>query len=135
MSDLQQRVDNAYDRFETESAKLLREDGTRRFADRGHAERSAAPKAELGSALDTVETSADQEIALAETTLATHADRSALLSTQELEAANGRCAFVSEDADSLPLDELATHAEAVASSGDKASMFLFARYCRTRAER
>ena len=98
MSDLQQRVDNAYDRFETESAKLLREDGTRRFADRGHAERSAAPKAELGGALDTVETSADQEIALAETTLA-------------------------------------THAEAVASSGDKASMFLFARYCRTRAER
>src|SRR5215211_2302130 len=62
-----------------EAAKLVREDGSRRYSDNEHAERESALKADLGGALDAVEATADEEISRAEATLAKYFDRSALL--------------------------------------------------------
>jgi hypothetical protein len=137
MTNLQERAENAHNRYKAESAKLLREDGTRRFSDSEHHEREAELKRERDAALDGIETEADEQISRAEATLARYVDRSALLSTEELTAANARRPFVSEDADSLPLSELAERLEAIAeaSGGEKVSAFLYARYARARAER
>jgi hypothetical protein len=135
MSTLSERAESVHNHYEAERAKLLREDGTRRFADKEHAECQAALRTERNAVLDVVAAAADEEISRGEAAHAAHADRSALLSAEDVAAANARRAFVAEDAQDLPLDELATRAEAAASSGDKASMFLFARYGRARAER
>ena len=141
MSTLSERAENAQNHYEAEHAKLLREDGTRRFSDKEHAERDAALRADLGGTLDAVETSADEETSRAEATLAKYFDRSALLSAEELAAAGARRVFVSEDADRLPLDELASRLEALlkeasdAGAPDRASAFLYARYAHARAER
>lgn len=133
MPDLMQRVDEAADRHESGRNSLLREDGSRRYSEEEHAEREEALGRAFRAELDAIEAEADGVISGAEEVLARHADLSAQLSSEELRSANDRRPFVAEDAETLPLGELASRAEAAEASGGTVERFLWARYGRRRA--
>jgi hypothetical protein len=61
-----------------------------------------------------------------------NADPTDVLTTSELEGANARRPFVSDEAFSLPLDKLVDRCRAVLAQGDRPSMFLYALYANQR---
>ncbi len=128
------QVERALERQEARRGQLYREDGGRLFGDKEHAEREAAIKREFALTLDSIEAGLDEKIAGAEKDLliAENADPTDALTTEELEGANARRPFVSDEAFTLPLDKLVDRCRAVLAQGDRPSMFLYALYASQR---
>jgi hypothetical protein len=128
------QVERALERQEARRGQLYREDGGRLFGDKEHAEREAAIKREFALTLDSIEAGLDEKIAGAEKDLliAENADPTDALTTSELEGANARRPFVSDEAFTLPLDKLVDRCRAVLAQGERPTMFLYALYANQR---
>ncbi len=127
-------MDKAVERQEARRGQLYREDGARLFGDQEHEERVAAIKQEFAATMDSIESSVDEKIAGAEKDLliAENADPTDALTTSELEGANARRPFVSDEAFTLPLGKLVDRCRAVLAQGDRPTMFLYALYANQR---
>jgi hypothetical protein len=130
----QQQMERALERQEHQKSALFRADGARLFGDEEYEERLAAIKREFTAAMDSIESSLDEKIAGAEESLLIleNADPTDALTTEELEGANARRPFVSDEAFSLPLDKLVDRCRAVLAQGDRPAMFLYALYATQR---
>ncbi len=128
------QVERALERQEARRGQLYREDGGRLFGDKEHAEREAAIKQEFNETMDAIESGVDEKIASAEESLLIleNADPTDALTTSELEGANARRPFVSDEASTLPLDKLVGRCRAVLAQGDRPAMFLYALYANQR---
>ncbi len=129
-----QQMERALERQEARRGQLYREDGGRLFGDKEHAEREAAIKQEFNETMDGIESGVDEKIASAEESLLVmeNSDPTDALTTSELEGANARRPFVSDEAFTLPLDKLVDRCRAVLAQGDRPSMFLYALYANQR---
>lgn len=130
------RMDAAVERQEAEKAALYRADGSKRYSDEEHAEREAAINREFREQMDAIEADIEGSFAAAEEAIlaAEGADPTAALTTEELERANAKSAFVADDCSSLPLDSLKKRCRAVLASGDRATMFLYVHHAARRAD-
>ncbi len=128
-------IDRAADRFRADEGKLLRPDGTRRYGDEEHAERVAALLADFDTTAQAAHDHAETTIADAERTLHTleHGDPVDRLTPDELTRANAKALFVREDAETLPLPELAERCRVALAGSDRAAQLLHARYATRRA--
>ncbi len=126
----QQQMERAMERQEHQKSALFRADGGRLFGDKEHEEREAAIKQEFNATMDAIEAGVDAKIASAEESLLVmeNADPTDALTTEELESANARRPFVSDEAFTLPLDKLVDRCRAVLAQGDRPTMFLYALY-------
>lgn len=125
-----EKIDAALEHHETEQAKLLRPDGSKRFSDAEHNERENALKTNFHGALDSIEADISRQIASAEEDLlrVEHANPADSLTPEELQRAGAALFFAREDAESLPLEELTGRCRAALTAGDRVSMFLLSRY-------
>jgi hypothetical protein len=129
-----QQMEQAMERQEARRGQLYREDGGRLFGDKEHAEREAAIKQEFNETMDAIESGVDEKIASAEESLLVmeNSDPTDALTTSELEGANARRPFVSDEAFTLPLDKLVDRCRAVLAQGERPTMFLYALYANQR---
>jgi hypothetical protein len=129
-----EQMEQAMERQEARRGQLYREDGGRLFGDKEHAEREAAIKQEFNETMDAIESGVDEKIASVEESLLVmeNSDPTDALTTSELEGANARRPFVSDEAFTLPLDKLVDRCRAVLAQGDRPTMFLYALYANQR---
>ncbi len=129
-------IDNAAETFRAAEKALYRGDGQPRYAPEEHAERRAALFAVFDTACETADNAASKVIADAEQALLgiEHDDPTGRLSADDLTSANAKRAFVAEDAERLPLGDLAARCTVALVAGDTATIFLLARYARKRGE-
>ncbi len=123
-------IERAVQRRDAGLAELERPDGSNLYGPEEHAEREAAIEAEFKSTMDAIEGEIDKRIARGEEALlmAENADPTDALTTSELERANAKRAFVSDEASTLPLEDLERRLRAVLAQGDRPTMFLYALY-------
>jgi hypothetical protein len=128
------QMEQAMEHQEARKSELYREDGARLFGDQEHEERVAAIKQEFAATMDAIESSVDEKIASAEESLLVmeNSDPTDALTTSELEGANARRPFVSDEAFTLPLDKLVDRCRAVLAQGERPTMFLYALYANQR---
>jgi hypothetical protein len=129
-----EKMEQAMEHQEARKSELYREDGARLFGDEEHEEREAATQQEFAATMDSIEAGLDEKIASAEESLLVleNADPTDVLSTSELEDANARRPFVSDEAFTLPLDKLVDRCRAVLAQGGRPAMFLYALYANQR---
>ena len=101
-----------------------------------HGERLQAIKADLDRALRDIHATVDRVRAAAATIeeAEAHADPASRLAQAEQERANQRALFVREDAERLPLDQLAARMRQPLAAGDKSAVFLWLRYGQARMD-
>ena len=101
-----------------------------------HGERLQAVEADLETAMRSIHETVNQVRAAAAAIEAAeeHADPTGRLTPAELERANQRAMFVREDAERLPLDQLAARMRQAIATGDKALTFLWLRYGQARMD-
>lgn len=130
MNTLEQRIEQAAKAREEAEASLLRPDGSRRYSDEEHEERTRTIRREHAERFGAIEAEIAGRVERAEERLfgLEHADPSGALSTEELERANARSAFVADECRGLPLGALAKRMAAVLASGDRPTMFLYAHH-------
>ncbi len=85
----------------------------------------AAVRAEHAATFDRIESELGERVRRAEEEVLVleHSDPTDFLNTRELESANARKAFVSDECFTMPLDKLAARLKAVLAKGDRAAMF------------
>ncbi len=129
-----QQMEQAMERQEARRGQLYREDGGRLFGDKEHAEREAAIKQEFNETMDAIESGVDEKIASAEESLLVmeNSDPTDALTTSELEGANARRPFVSDEVYTMELDKLVDRCRAVLAQGERPVMFLYALYSNQR---
>jgi hypothetical protein len=134
MSDEKARIDQAAAAFEEKRAGLYRPDGSKLFADAEHDEREAALRREFSAALDHIGPAIEKRIETAaeDAHQLEHRDPSGSLSSEELERANARRAFVADEVFGLSTDALAERMRAVAAAGDRPGMFLYTHHVRAK---
>ncbi len=125
-----EKMEQAMEHQEARKSELYRSDGARLFGDEEHEERERSIGQEFTATMDSIEAGVDEKIASAEESLLIleNADPTDALTRSELEDANARRPFVSDEAFTLPLDKLVDRCRAVLAQGDKPSMFLYALY-------
>jgi hypothetical protein len=130
-----EKIDRAAERHEEAARALYRPDGRKVFGEDEHEERERALRREFHADLDAVGPDIEKRIEAAEKEVLRleHADPSAALDVSELEEANARRSFVSDEVFALDPDALADRARAVIASSDRAAMFLYAHHLRARA--
>lgn len=128
------KIDQAAEHFEAQRASLFRPDGSKAFSDPEHDEREGELRREFHAALDHIGPAIEKRIADHERDVLTrdHADPSGALSSEELESANARRAFVADEVNGLGVDALGKRMRAVAASGDRPAMFLYAHHARAK---
>lgn len=128
------KIDQAAEYFEEQRASLFRPDGSKAFSDPEHDERESALRRELNTSLDRLAPDIEQRITAHEQEVLKleHADPSGSLSSEELESANARRAFVADEVNGLGVDALGKRMRAVAASGDRPAMFLYAHHARAK---
>src|SRR5690606_31031642 len=115
------RVDEALERFKAERASLYRPDGTPKYSPQEHRERIDQLLAELDRTLDEVRAFARQYLIEAQQKRdAGYVDPFDRLSSAEQAKAANRAAFVKEDVESLPFEELEKRLRAAQAQGDRA---------------
>jgi len=131
---MEQRIESVVTWREEQEAALLRSDGARIYGDEEHEERMEAIRQEFAGRMDRVEADIGKKIADAEEQVlrVEHADPADVLSTSELERANAKRNFVSDECFTLPLPKLAQRLRAVLAQGDRASMFAYAHHAALR---
>ncbi len=129
-------IDRAADQFRAGEQALLRPDGTHKYGDAEHTERVQALLATFDRTGEAAVQHAETLIAESERTVhaLAHGDPTDRLSADDLAAANAKRAFVAEDAERLPLGDLAARCTVALAAGDTATIFLLARYARKRGE-
>lgn len=127
---MKNRIERAVQRRDAGLAELERPDGSKLYGPEEHAEREAAIEDEFKATMDAIEGEVDKRIAAGEETLllAQSADPVDTLTTSELERANAKRAFVSDEALTLPPKDLERRLRAVLAQGDRPTMFLYALY-------
>jgi hypothetical protein len=134
MTDRRAQIDNAASRRAADVAKLQREDGSRRYSEDEHRERTAAIDSRFREEVDTLRESIQTEISEAETRLQHIQGSDPLddLSPDELSAAGARAGFIKEEVESLDAESLRTRLEAVTAGRDKPLQATFFHYLRRR---
>jgi hypothetical protein len=129
-------IDQAVENFQVQSARLLNEAGQPIHVPDEHANRLAGLQAGLQTVVDSTVREAEAEIARLQGDIATISARSPIdgLSPAELQAANNRRQFVQEDITAGAIGDLAGRLRSLLAQGDKADLFLFARYLPGRLE-
>jgi hypothetical protein len=129
------RIDRAVEKFRAGKRNLYTDDGQMLYSDEEHVRREEALLEEFDREVNSVVSGADRTIEQSDRTLALeHRDLSDSLTTDELERANAKKAYVEDDVRDLPLEDLVRRVEAARSAGDKPTMFLYARTLPKRAE-
>lgn len=130
------RIDRAARQFTTDSARLLRPDGSRLYSDDEHAQRVAGLLAAFDQVGAEVTATAQAGITDAERELARLAGATPIdrLSAAELERANLRATFIREDAESLPPEQLVPRLRAALAGGDRVELTLWHRYAAKRLD-
>ena len=130
------RLDRAAESFATASAALLRPDGSRRYSDAEHEERTAALLGQLDTVGAAVTSAASAAIAQAEAEIVKldGADPWDTLSESERQRASTRQPFISEDARDGRPEQIAKQARAAIAAGDKPGVYLWARGVRRRVD-
>jgi hypothetical protein len=131
--------ERASDRIERETAKILRPDGSPRYAPQEHTE---AVQKILDAAMAEFEQSAaryaakveQEEAALAKKLALLERDYFDTLKPDDQQRAALKREFVKEDVLRLPAHEVLKQAEAALASDDKVAMYLFKRYIDQRRE-
>lgn len=128
-------VDAAVATYNRERKALYHDDGRPIYADTEA--REAAALAKLDDLVARAEEEASEAVQAAEREIDAHehADPTSALSADELGRANARARFVKEDADLLPLPELAGRLRAALGGSDRAALYLLARYVGQRVDR
>lgn len=131
---LKQQADDTSARREREEAALYREDGSKVYGEEEHAERLALITSRRDADITGLVEQAERATSEAQARVENIENRDPLdrLSEDELQRAGGRRAFVKEDAEDLPMDELAKRITAATASGDKAMISLWSRYASRR---
>jgi len=136
---LKQQADSASERREREEAALYREDGSKVYGEEEHAERLAVITSRRDADIAGLVEQSEKAVSEARTRVESIENRDPLdrLSEDELARAGSRRSFVKEDAEDLPLDELAKRIMVATAGGDKAMIALWSRYAsrRVAAER
>ena len=120
-------VEHALTTFEHERARLLTPDGHCIYTDDEHERREAELRATRAAADALRSAEADRE-------RLEHRDPLDMLTPAELDRATARREFVREDAERLPIGELAARLRAALDAGDRPMLFLLVRYGTQRAE-
>ncbi len=129
------RIDRATAAFRAGERNLYTDAGQKIYADEEHERRYDALLERFDREKDIAVGEADRAIERAERTLALeHRDLSDSLTTTELERANAKKPYVEDDVRNLPLDDLERRVEAARASGDKPTLFLYARALPRRAQ-
>jgi hypothetical protein len=133
--DLRRRIDQAAEAFERAKRALVRSDGCAKFSLVEYQELEQVAQNDFNATLSRIEDEIEGRIASAEEKLyrMEHADPSAALTAEELEAANATRSFVSDEAFSLSRDALAERVRAVIASGDRVGAYLYSHIIRTMA--
>jgi hypothetical protein len=136
MTELHDRIDQAREHFEAPQADLYRPDGGKAYSDEEHDERAGALQRELNATLDRLGPEIEKRIETAAEAVhqLEHRDPSGALTTEELERANARSAFIKDEVNGLSTDALAERMRAVASSGDRPAAFLYAHHARMKMQ-
>jgi hypothetical protein len=131
---IKQQADDTSARREREEATLYREDGSKVYGEEEHAERLALITSRRDADIAGLVEQAERATSEAQARVENIENRDPLdrLSEDELQRAGGRRAFVKEDAEDLPLGELAKRITAATASGDKAMIALWSRYAQRR---
>lgn len=136
MTELRAQIDQAAKRHEERRADLLRADGGKAYSDEEHDERAGALQRELNATLDRLGPEIEKRIETAAEAVhqLEHRDPSGALTTEELERANARSAFIKDEVNGLSTDALAERMRAVAASGDRSAAFLYAHHARMKMQ-
>lgn len=131
---IKQQADDASGRREREEAALYRGDGSKVYGEEEHAERLAAITSRRDETIAGLVEQAERATSEARARVENIENRDPLdrLSEDELARAGSRRAFVKEDAEDLPMDELAKRVQAATADGDKAVRALWGRYASRR---
>jgi hypothetical protein len=134
-SDLRRRIDEAAAQHERARKALSRPDGQPRYGPAESTELEEVARREFEDKLRRLEDEVDGRLASAEEKLHTmeHSDPSAALTAAELEQANARREFISDEVFGHTAQGLEDRVRAVIASGDSAAMFLYAHFIRARA--
>src|SRR4051812_2356925 len=124
------RLDRAAEAFADGAAALLRPDGSRRYSDAEHLERTSALLGKLDTTLATITEAANTAIEKSKTALAKleGADPFDTLTADQKQAAATRQPFVREDCETLPAAELVKLARAALATNDRVRIYLYGRY-------
>ena len=120
-------VEHALTTFEHERARLLTPDGHRIYTDDEHERREAELRATRAAADALRSAEADRE-------RLEHRDPLDTLTPAELDRATARREFVREDAERLPIGELAARLRGALDANDRALLYLWVRYGARRVE-
>ena len=125
-----ERIDQAVATREREEAALHREDGAKLYASEEHADRLEAIGARFTATMDSIEGDIARRLEKSQEDIlvAENADPTSILNGGELESANARRAFVTDEVYTLDLERLADRCRAVRAQGDRPVMFLYALY-------
>ena len=131
---LREKIDRTVAAYEEEKAKLYRTDGTKRYSEEEHAEREADLNRRFRAAMDAIEEEIGRNVERAEEALlvAEDSDPTDILTTDELELANARRSFVSDEVWRLSMDALQRRLRAVLAEDNKVSAFLYVLYASQR---
>jgi hypothetical protein len=131
---MRDKIDNVVAEREAREGELIRDDGSRFYGDEEHAERMEAIQQQFGARMDEIEVGIGRKITQAEENLLKleHADPTDTLTTAELERANAKREFVSDECWALSLEKLAQRCRAVLASGDRVNTFLYAHHAAQR---
>jgi hypothetical protein len=132
---LRERIDAAAKSFERAKKSLMRPDGLTKYSLPEHNELEAVAQNDFNAALNRIGDEIEGRIASAEEKLhrMEHADPSAALTAEELEAANARRAFISDEVFNHSAEGLTDRVAAIISGGDRVAQFLYLHYLRARA--
>ena len=122
-----QRIGRALEWFRAGKQDLYTESGQKLYSDEEHERRLETLLEDFDREKDSVVSEADRTIALE------HRDLSDSLTTEELERANAKRAYVEDDVWNLTPEILIKRARAAQAAGDRPSMFLYARTLEKRA--
>jgi hypothetical protein len=134
MTDLRAQIDNAAARHAADTAKLQREDGSRRYSPDEHQERVQAIDSRFREEVDGIRETVQAEISQAEARVERIQGGDPLddLSPDELSAAGARASFVREEVQGLDAERLRARLGAVLAASDKPTKAVYFHYLRRR---
>ncbi len=135
IAEIKRAADQVHDAYISESKKLYREDGQKKFSEAEHQELADDLKRQRDEAFSKLKKRADKASSEITEKLEVAALPERYLSDQDMERANSRRGFVQEDIDRLPLGEVPVLLREAELSGDRVEKWLASRYATIRADR
>jgi hypothetical protein len=134
MTEYRTQIDNAAARHAADTAKLQREDGSRRYSEDEHQERVKAIDSRFREEVDTLRESIQTEIAEAGTRVEhiRGSDPLDSLSPDELSAAGACASFVREEVQGLDAERLRSRLGAILAASDPPTKAVYFHYLKRR---